>query len=338
MNEESIVGELPDAIAHSLTKKLEALPIPTLYQTRLETAIAEALSRWKDDPNTIHSLIVLGSPAEEIGTVLNSIFKGESFQDLPIRRCFDERPQDYRDIVSKLKTCVSEESGNQPNQEFVLIPDLTDCFLRCINGLDGILYLRNAIAENRSCFWVIGCNYWAWQYLDYICHTHAAFEESISLPVLMRSHLQEYLFDINSSIEKEFELTKKTTEDAYWERLTGISSGIPRVAKSLWLRSFSTESSDSLFIQNEPNLPNPPDLSGSDRYLLYSLILHEKMTLSQLASSLGENDSFIHSEIQELRKIRVIQGDLSSLQLNPIYYPWLRLELDRNNFLVGGKN
>jgi biotin operon repressor len=95
---------------------------------------------------------------------------------------------------------------------------------------------------------------------------------------------------------------------------------------------------DEQIISVPPDLPKLPNLPWRDRYLLYSLLLHERLTLEELAESLGENSHVMRTYVQELRLAGLIQGNFKALEVNPLYYAQLRLELAQNNFSITGDN
>ncbi|MEL7071276.1 MAG: hypothetical protein AAGN15_21870 [Cyanobacteria bacterium J06581_3] len=83
-----------------------------------------------------------------------------------------------------------------------------------------------------------------------------------------------------------------------------------------------------------PKLPPLPELSQSDLYLLYSLILHGDLTIGALAESLGDAPNVVNNQVQLLRNEGVIEQKGSVLKANPAHYPQLRRELDKNNFII----
>ncbi|MEN8447813.1 MAG: ArsR family transcriptional regulator, partial [Cyanobacteria bacterium J06555_13] len=77
-----------------------------------------------------------------------------------------------------------------------------------------------------------------------------------------------------------------------------------------------------------------PDLSQSDLYLLYSLMLHGDLTIKSLANSLGDAPQVVTNQVQMLRSADVIEQKDSVIKTNPVHYPNLRRELAKNNFII----
>ncbi len=83
-----------------------------------------------------------------------------------------------------------------------------------------------------------------------------------------------------------------------------------------------------------PKLAPLPELSQSDLYLLYSLMLHGDLTIKALAKSLGDAPQVVNNQVQMLRNAGVIEQKNGVIKTNPVHYPKLRRELSRNNFII----
>ena len=100
--------------------------------------------------------------------------------------------------------------------------------------------------------------------------------------------------------------------------------------------SDSTEASEQEYrlVVDTPKLPPLPDLSQSDLYLLYSLMLHGDLTVTALAQSLGDPPNVVNNQVQALRNLEVLEQKDTVLKINPVHYPKMRRELARNNFII----
>ncbi len=100
----------------------------------------------------------------------------------------------------------------------------------------------------------------------------------------------------------------------------------------------SSESADTQkahrLIATTPKLPFLPELSQSDLYLLYSLMLHGDMTVTALAESLGDSPNVVTNQVQVLRNQGIIEQRERVLKVNAIHYPKVRRELAKNNFII----
>jgi len=100
-------------------------------------------------------------------------------------------------------------------------------------------------------------------------------------------------------------------------------------------RTLKDSSKDAQIVAQIPKLPPlPEDLSQSDLYLLYSLMLHGDLTIKALAESLGDAPQIVNNQVQVLRKQGIIEQKGSIVKPNPIHYPKLKRELANNNFII----
>ena len=357
---ETSLDQLPPATTSQLRSAIQGLPSPSVHRDAVQNALTAAIALWQENPVlAANSLVVLGSPVEPMEAIFSDALDALKEQNpLPVRRLLVPRPPDFTTIVTKLAASIAEDAPDAPTSqehpELVVIPSLAEYFLRCIGGLAGIEYLRDTVLKKRSRFWLIGCNHWAWEYLGYVCQLKAFFEQTLSLPALTDSQIQDWLNSASTSVVKTrfirssflpdnalLEEQLAELERLYFQKLSDISLGVSSVASELWLRSLryqaTDDSSGSLF-QESPTLPDLPALTVSDRYLLHSLLLHEQMSLPALALSLGELENFIQPQVQVLRRSGLILQQQQLLKVNPLHYPRLKVELERNNFLVGEGN
>ena len=264
---------------------------------------------------------------------------------------------------------IAPETPTEPihSPTIVVIPNLERCFLRCIQGWEGVEYVQNLVAHDPSYFWVLGCSHWTWAFLDRVCHISAYLEQVEALPKLTGDDLKQWLTPLMASVAAPGDRQDPDTEldlgsDAYWSALASTSAGISTTAAQLWLQSLriradnladdspeslqarpyephrqSESSSDPLHSLRlkKPALPALIDLDSMDRYLLHALLIHGKMMRSHLALSLGEAEQTIRSRVQVLRREGVIIQQGVWLWVHPAHYPRLRSELGNNNFLIG---
>jgi hypothetical protein len=217
--------------------------------------------------------------------------------------------------------------------------------------LEAIEHLQEHVFRDPSQFWLIGCNNWAWQYLNYVCNVGAYLGEAVSLPTLSKTELREWLAPVLGVVDldvgqNEGDEKAAKSQEQYFDNLADLSRGLSHVAAQLWLRSLRCESPESDEFQGEEEivarvrqdkaeLPDLPELLPEDLYLLYSLLLHGGMSLSHLALSLGESETTVQSRVQFLWHADIVERQRDWLWVNPAHYPRIRATLDSNNFLVG---
>ena len=361
---------LPSGVLNGLLEKLKTLDVPDPYLVKVRLAAREAIQAWQTNPDTVsNSLVVLSRPVEAITPILK-----EGLQDYLVDCDVDfflsayRRSSDPLSITEHLKqelepeemplaqkkiAPVTQTDIHEHTPRVVVIPNLEQCFLRCIQGWEGIEYFQTLSTQDTSRFWVFGCNHWAWAFLDKVCQVSAYLERTVTLPELTADDLQSWLRPLITAVVTKangegFKLEVKSDGKDYWDTLANLAFGNGAIASHLWLKSLRMKSEDLTaegtlptdamqihLVLTKPVLPTLMTLEPMDRYLLHSLLLHGKMTRSHLALSLGETERAIRSRVQVLRRESILIQKGQYLSVHPAYYPKLRTELSNNNFLIG---
>lgn len=458
---EAALAELPKAIADQLMAAANELPVPPCEESFILEGLGRAISQWKKHPEaSANSIVILADPVSSISRVLTSslikIQKQLGEESLPVNLLdWIERPVDALTIKQQIKTRLgldkedpsethgedspsdTKPSDTKPSdtdpsdgahtatddsqKALMIVPNLCWCFLRSVNGLEGLDYMQELLPQNHANFWVLGSGIVGWEYLKSTLKFHAYCGDTLEPPPLSGEDLQQWLsplvdqFDIyfvDTTIHKRLqdidnllsvdiagkkpiaalseigqELTatvqasaiaiknevlpdsdekdseeKHSPQKQYFARLAEVSDGVDTVALQLFIKSLRyreieieqtekedgannhkehTEKEDSAnnhkehrVIATTPKLSALQDLSQSDLYLLYSLLLHGDLTIASLAESLGDAPNVVTNQVQLLRKSGIIEQQGSTLKANPAYYPQIRRELDKNNFVI----
>ncbi|NEQ55436.1 MAG: MarR family transcriptional regulator, partial [Leptolyngbya sp. SIO3F4] len=336
---------------------------------KIREALGQSLQDWQANPEfENNSLVVLGRPVEDIAPILKASLDG-AFPDCEVRFFLGgyQRPSDpltvpqhlKRELESKkddgsseISTPVTQTDRDNHVPTIMVVSSLEQCFLRCIQGWEGIEYLQTLSTRDPSQFWVFGCNHWAWVFLERVCQVSAYLENAIALPELSGSDLKAWLTPLVDTWLDTQEtgpmVQVAAASDSYWNSLANVADGIASTALQVWLKSLQirTEAlSDDRAVLAElpmvellptkPALPGLITLEAMDRYLLHSLLIHREMTRSHLAISLGEAERNIRSRLQVLRREGIIRQRGRRFSVDPAYYPKLYSELGNNNFLIG---
>ncbi|MEB3281543.1 MAG: hypothetical protein VKK42_21735 [Lyngbya sp.] len=376
-NEQNYLSLSPEEVA-DYQNKIESLSLPEAYKNAIKTKLSEVLAPWEKDKNSANHLFIIFSPVEPTKAIFKQTLEEVNDEALRIKSlAWKTRPDDYETLKSQLQSEIESsenlaESQNHNNsQSLVIIPDLSLCFLRCVEGLDSVEYLFDLILKDHSRFWIVGCNQWAWNYFNYLYKVKSCFEQIFPLPTLNAVQLKQWLTPLYESLPIEFgdhneensDNSKEWDEDQNWiskeekqyfERLADISEGLSQPAAYLWLDSLryikQQEETDSTTVElqeNQPEkrlilkratLPNLPELTKEDQYLLSSIGLHEEISLSALAVSLAESENVVRSQVPKLLRAGVIWSEQERFRLSPNYYPRLKRDLIDNQILAGEKD
>ncbi|MDY6783384.1 MAG: hypothetical protein SW833_12720 [Cyanobacteriota bacterium] len=307
-----------------LQQATNVLPLPQAYGESLTEAIASPIARWVEDEDAPNTLAVLGAPIEPLELILPSLVASPAFVSCPKILQFPSAPT--TEPAVRVEQFIAELGRER---QLVIIPSLSRCFLRCIGGLDGIEALQNAAFHDRAHFWLVGCNIWAWQYLSKTHQLQADFEQTLQLPLLLGEDLQRWLTPAAAEVALDLEVEGIK---ARFKELAELSLGLSCAARTLWIEALGEGDAGVVF--ERPKRPKLPELEMGDRYLLYSLVLHEKLGFSQLAASLGEEENSVRATLQRLQQLGAIEFRQGLFSLHPSHYPKLLADLGQNNFLV----
>lgn len=347
--------ELPPSLRNKLMAAVEQLSDNPADTEAIGSSIDQAFEQWRAHPQTTeNSIVILTSPVMVVSRIIMTFVENWSKQKqvsvkvLP----WNERPADPDSIQLKLQQYLERETQEVANEqpEVIVIPNLSWCFLRSMDGLDGIDYLQKMLLQDSSRFWIIATGQVAWDYLNSISDIEADCGRISSLPKLESDSLREWLKPILSELNITFAAPRlesrilegdKDEETIYFEDLTSVSKGVSIIALQAFLASINyqppvedNKNQQGILQAQSPELPNLPNLGSAAHYLLYFLLLHGDLTLSALAYSIGDKESLVRKRIKFLRQEGLVESTGAVLKVNPIYYPQLKQELIINNFTI----
>ena len=137
--EKSLV-ELPPEVSKKLVTGVENLPSNRADREAIASTLDKNYELWRENPNnTDNSVVVLSSPVAAVSRILSETLeewaekKQISLRLLPLT----SRISDVEKIKSKLEDCLQEkpsEDEDTSELEIVVIPNLSWCFLRTLDG------------------------------------------------------------------------------------------------------------------------------------------------------------------------------------------------------------
>lgn len=362
LGESALQALSPTTIAR-LRRELADLPEPQSRLQAARAAASEALHAWYADADAPNYFTITTAPIEPQPKLLQEFLSAPPFggttQITQLQR------EQFADTDTRIWPVLQETFGllgEVPNGERAIaaIPDLSWCFLRSMEGLDAIEALLAAIATDRSRFWLLGCNNWAWLYLERVCHLKAYLKSPVSLQLLSGRDLRQWLDpvvtafslklpqarDDSEAVENDEEIWASALEQRCFAQIAKQAAGLPAVAAPLWLRSLRQRVADEgeeedatvkELTYEVPNLPDLPQLTSDDRYLLYILGLHGGLTFPALIRSLAEPEAMVQAQLQSLQRQGLICKRANRVAIAPLYYPRLQRDLANNHLLVEGE-
>ncbi|AFY68697.1 hypothetical protein Pse7367_0386 [Thalassoporum mexicanum PCC 7367] len=289
------LAELSKKAITDLGQQLDKLDPPQPYREAIQTKLTEAIARWQEDVNAPNYLYVLARPIEPIDQILADALASWQDHFLDIKPLtWQTRPHRYEQIYTKLKeelaplcqekttslVCLPEADADR--NTLIVLPNLSWCFLRCIDGLKGINYLNTTILGNRDRFWLIGCNSWTWHYFHHIYDWHNCFAQFLALPTLSDLELKTWLSPVSQELdlkygnhnhqnstsdtaqdwsEQQQDKWRSKSEKHYFEKLDDLALGSSAITAGLWLRSLRLKQEEPQEDKPEENSDSTPELS-----------------------------------------------------------------------------
>ena len=231
---EEALSNLPEEVADELVAKTDKLPVPAAYAEAIADHLDETISKWVKSPTTTpNSVVVLGHPISSISRVLISgieRYDQAKAEHLPVNLLdWVERPPESQDIAAQIKRKLGQPEHQDDDKDYkdgsgededkmtelnlAIIPNLSWCFLRSVEGLEGIDYLQDTLLRDRSQFWIIGSGQVGWDYLNSALKLDAYCGSVMDLPSLTGEQIQDWL----SPMIEQFDIA--FTDIAFHKRL-----------------------------------------------------------------------------------------------------------------------
>ena len=348
--------ELPPSLREELVTAVNKLPDNPTDIEAIRACIGDSFEQWRSNPSSNNnSIVIVTSPVMVVSRIIIEIIEPWAKQEQALVNIlpWNERPNNADLIQIELEKYIEQKAKKTASKqtEVMVIPNLAWCFLRSMDGLDGIDYLQKMLLHDSSRFWVIAAGQITWDYLNSITDIEADCGKVTALEKLESDSLQQWLEPVISELNITFakpDLESQIldadcdNETIYFKDLASVSEGVSVVALQAFLASINyeieseSEEYGGLKAQS-PELPKLPDLNSLDHYILYFLLLHGDLTLSALAYSISDRESRIRKRIKFLREEGLVEEQDEILKVNPIYYPNIKQELINNNFVINDK-
>ncbi len=345
---------LPADRALALRRRIEALPPPAPLITFLREELTAAVEAWRCDPREAPNvLIVLSRPVQPVAPLIGALMAGWTAAAPPARALLPcrHRPADPEALPLMLEGALEDslpQEDSSGHTALLTLAGLDQCFLRCIGGWGGIERLRQVILERPDLFWLLGCNSWAWTFLDQVCQISSYLPSARFLPALGGSELQDWL----APVVRELGLHQDGPPRAGrasgdpaveamgqdpWAQLANLSAGSGPIAAALFVEALRLDPDDE---KGPPRLVSPalsdlPTLTDEDRYVLHSLLIHGTLQQDHLAFGLGLPSHLLQPRLHALLAQGVIANTAGELSVRPSHYLSLVKDLANNNFFTG---
>ena len=190
-------------------------------------------------------------------------------------------------------------------KQLIIIEDIHHLFIKKVNGFICLKMLFEIISKtNHQIFWLLSATRYSWSYLNktldiedyfgYIINVQELEDEQIIELILKRHRVSGYnLFFQPSQLAKASKQYRKLPDhekqpylkNYYFTSLNKFAKDNISLALLFWLRSAKDVKDDTIYIGDLDNLDFTflSSLSQEKIFVLYALILHDGLTISQLS-------------------------------------------------------
>lgn len=252
--------ELPSELRDNLITATKNLPLAPADKEAVISTLDETFAKWRSQHESAdNSIVIVSSPVTSVSRVMaEGLEDWAKERQIPIELLFwTARPDNIEAIASELERELKLENSATDSEslKIAVIPNLGWCFLRSIEGLSGIDYLRSMLLRDRSRFWIIGAGLVCWEYLDLVTNFDAYCGKVCPLPRLEGKDLKAWLNHIFSEFEISFAKPSldsqlldgdKSLEDRYFDKLASVSDGVSVVAVQVFLRSLGYKTAEEI--------------------------------------------------------------------------------------------
>ncbi len=253
-----------------------------------------------------------------------------------------------------------------PKRGHWLLPRLEKCFLRQAEGLDLVRELFAQVLSGSMGQGVIGCDGWAWQFLQHVWLGRPSF--TISAQARDGEHMKELFSASIGNGEDSAPTFRQADNGAYiltdgdddpkhrhaevfWRRLAARSRGNAGVAAAYWRRLLRTlpdgdvedQESDAQRLRRETvwvtpweELDHPfvPREAGETaRFVLHALLLHGGLRAERLAAALPSERAAITEALLFLREAELVAEEDGEWRVTAFGYPAVRDSLLASDYL-----
>lgn len=260
------------------------------------------------------------------------------------------------DAVSSTEELITKIQ-NKRKRIVVILEDVQNCYVRNINGYEGIERLLYLISEtNTKILWGVSCSRYAWNFLDKVLNmadyfTHIAQTDQLDVDqiksLILKRHKSsgyrlQFIADAGTQRSRSFrklmddeESSQEYLQEQYFERLAKVADGNASIAIILWIRSIKDFDETHFYIEPfySEAIQRIDNLEAPELFTCAAMILHDMLTPKQLSMVLNESleDSKVMISRQVARSIFVEQEN--GYMLNQLIYRQILNVLKERNLI-----
>jgi len=336
-----------------------------LHMDEERNQISQIYTAWKTDPRR-GLIAVTGDRGSGKATLLEQLsthLDGDAIHaTTPIGHTDEASALGWLIRATEIEASPNTESVIQallarPRSIFIL-SSMHRLFLRAVEhyeGLDAVLDVMQATAKRH--FWVASFHGPAWTFLASMNHVGnvGIFPHRVHLGPTSPADMSAWLHAqtraagfkprFDELIQRETTGPDRArmlerTERAFWRLMVEASQGNPTVAARLWVDGLRATETDRVLSVGIPRAHDSSELDGlsdNEFFTLTAIILHEDVSVSDLAVVLNLTESRVRATCRGLEQLTLItETDSGRYKVRLNWLPAVERHLRRRSFLHKG--
>ncbi len=236
----------------------------------------------------------------------------------------------------------TEEYLNESPKRVIIIEDLQNLFIRSVDGFALLKSLFEMINNTqKQVFWMVTVNVYAWDYLSKTVQIKDYFSYQVNLKefgeeqivdiILKRNRISgfsiRFVADESKLLEKKFNKMDDMQQQEwlrkeFFSSMNSFAKSNVSMALLFWLMSTRDVDQNTITINTfkKPDLSFLATLSAEKVFVLQTLVLHDGLTLSQLADSINISQAQANMLLIALMEDGILNKKKKVFLVNPIVY------------------
>ncbi|SMD38195.1 hypothetical protein SAMN04488029_3677 [Reichenbachiella faecimaris] len=231
---------------------------------------------------------------------------------------------------------------NSSSKRVVILEDIQNLFQRKVNGFEAMQMLFQIVNKTyKNVFWIISSTVYTWSYLEKTININEYFSYVIELKTMTSDQIISIIWkrnrisgfkiqfetDAGSADDKKFKKLNEAEQQQwlkkkFFSELNSFAQSNISLALIYWLLSTKEVDDSSITVGTfkKPNLNFLTVLAMDKIYALHALILHDGLTIEQLAQVLNVTVKSCELILLALLEDGILVKTHEAYMINPIVY------------------
>lgn len=280
----------------------------------------------------------------------NTIYKVESLLEILCSAFGFKNTASVEEFAEKIKR-------RKQKKTIVQFENLQNLFVRHIHGFDALEAFWHLISiTSKELFWTVTISRYSWDFIKKISGADQYFTHIIDVDTLDKQKIRQAImarhratgYDLhfveNTAIQKTRSFRKREIdprklqeiqEDLFFEKLSKLAEGNMSIAIMFWLQAIKKVENNTFYI-------SPVEVTDVDKleipsrevlFTLASLVIHDRLTVAEMAMSLHQSEVQSRLMITRLKSKGMVIEEDQTYSLNQLVYRQVIRLLKRRNII-----